>query len=150
MSFYTGNFIKRIYQVSQTNGEMLHVPNIGDFSIELHIACNLKTLKCMYNVQNGASSRTPCLFCMAPPHALDVEQQLKKPSRSNEDVNFWPVVNIPLTHVHVCTLHALCRIIEKLVYLYIQLAWTLKPKHQALESIKKIEKILSEMALHGG
>ena len=129
---------------------MLHVPNIGDFSVEWHMAGDLKTLKCMYNVQNGASCKTPCLFCMAPPHALDAEQQLKKPSRSDADVNFWPVVNIPLTHVHVCTLHALCRIVEKIVYLYIQFAWTLKPKQKASESIKRIEKVLSKMGLHGG
>ncbi len=104
----------------------------------------------MYNVPSGASSKSPCLYCMAPPHALDAEQQLKKPSRADDDVNFRPVLNIPLTHVHVCTLHALCRITEKLVYLYIQFAWKLQPKRQSLDAIKKIEKILSEMGLHGG
>ena len=50
----------------------------------------------------------------------------------------------------MCTLHPLCRIIEKLVYLYIQYAWTLKPKSEAKEGIKKIEEILSEMGIHGG
>ena len=78
---------------------------------------------------------------MAPPHALDAKQQLKKPSRQHEDNNFLLVLNIPLTHVHICTLHALCRIIEKLVYLYIQFAWKLQQKQQSEEAIQKFEKI---------
>ena len=36
------------------------------------------------------------------------------------------------------------------MYLYIQFAWKLQPKPQSLEAISKIEKILSEMGLHGG
>ena len=104
----------------------------------------------MYNISGGATSKAPCLYYMAPPHTLDADQHQRKPSRAEEDANFCPVLSIPLTHVHVCTLHALCRITEKLVYLYIQFAWKLQPKPQSLEAINKIEKILSEMGLHGG
>ena len=134
----------------QCRGEKLSVPDVGDFSIEWHMAGDLKTLKCMYNISGGATSKAPCLYCMAPPHTLDAEQQNRKPSRAEEDANFSPVLDIPLTHVHVCTLHALCRITEKLVYLYIQFAWKMQPKSLSLEAISKIEQILSEMGLHGG
>ena len=72
----------------KSKGEKLHLLDIGDFSVEWHMAGDLKTLKCMYNIPSGASCKLPCLYCMAPPHALDAEQQLKKPSRTDEDVNF--------------------------------------------------------------
>lgn len=134
----------------QSKGKKLCVPNVGEFLVEWHMAGDLKTLKCMYNVSKGGNSKSPCLYCMAPASVLDSEQQTKKPSRAKEDLNFHPVLNIPLTHVHVCTLHALCRIIEKLVFLYIQFAWKLEPKSDSEEGIKKIEEILSEMGLHGG
>ena len=52
--------------------------------------------------------------------------------------------------VHICTMHALCRIIEKLVYLYICFAWTMKPKQESEKTIKAIEKVLSHIGLHGG
>ena len=124
--------------------------DIGDFSIEWHLAGDLKTLKCMYNISKGGNSKTPCLYCMDPASKLSSEQHNRKPSRADQDVNFHPILNIPLTHVHVCTLHALCRIVEKLVYLYIQFAWKLEPKIESQRGIRKIEEILSDMGLHGG
>lgn len=134
----------------QSKGQTLIVAGVGEFSVEWHMAGDLKTLKCMYNVGKGANSKSPCLYCMQPAQILDATKQSQKPSRAQEDAKLHPVLNIPLTQVHVCTLHALCRIIEKLVYLYIQYAWTLKPKSAADEGIKKIEQVLSEMGLHGG
>ena len=44
----------------QTKGEKLIVDGIGDFVVEWHLAGDLKTLKCMYNVSKGANSKTPC------------------------------------------------------------------------------------------
>ena len=134
----------------QSEGEKLFVLGVGDFSVEWHMAGDLKTLKCMYNISKGANSKCPCLYCIHPAHHLDKDCQLQKPSRALEDPCFRPVLNIELTHVHVCTLHALCRIVEKLVYLYIQFAWKLRPKYESDASIRRIEQVLSEMGLHGG
>lgn len=134
----------------QSEGEKLVVAGVGDFSIEWHMAGDLKTLKCMYNISKGSSSKTPCIYCMHPARHLDYSSQLQEPSRATEDTYLKPVLDICLTHVHVCTLHALCRIVEKLVYLYIEFAWKLQPKSVSDEGIKRIEEILSEMGLHGG
>lgn len=46
------------------DGGLLNVPGVGDFNVEWHLAGDLKTLKCMYNVSHGATSKHPCLYCM--------------------------------------------------------------------------------------
>ena len=48
----------------QSNGEILHVDGYGDFTMEWHLAGDLKTLKCMYCVSNAANAKFPCLYCM--------------------------------------------------------------------------------------
>ena len=60
-----------------------------------------------------------------------------------------PVFDIPLTNVHIYTLHALCRIIEKLVHLHIVFAWKIKDAKRK-SAISALEKVLSEIGLHGG
>ena len=50
----------------------------------------------------------------------------KQPDRQRKDPKFQAIFNIPLSNVHICTLHALCLIVEKLVHLYIGFAWKIK------------------------
>ena len=47
-------------------------------------------------------------------------------------------------------MHGLCRIIEKLLFLYICFAWTLQPAIAKAECIKSLELILSSIGLHDG
>ena len=47
-------------------------------------------------------------------------------------------------------MHALCQIIEKLVFLYITFAWTLQPNLDQAVSIWNLEGALSDISLHGG
>ena len=111
----------------QSNGRPLLVENTGSFTVEWHLAGDLKTLKCMYNIAKGANSKSPCLYCMSSSDVLDKRYWKKGPDRDKTDSSFQPVLNIPLSRVHICTMHALCRIIEKLLFLYITFAWTLQP-----------------------
>ena len=105
---------------SQTNGEKLQVDGFGTFIVEWHIATDLKTGKCMYNMSKGATSKSPCIYCIHSSNHLDTSNHTKAPSRSTSiDPSLKPIFDIPLSRVHICTLHALCRIIEKLVHLYI-------------------------------
>ena len=55
-----------------------------------------------------------------------------------------------MSRVHVCTMHALCHIVEKIIYLYIQFAWNDKDKRAQKENIAQLEQILSDIGLHGG
>ena len=55
-----------------------------------------------------------------------------------------------MSRVYICTLHVLCKTIEKVVHLYICFAWTMKPKQELEKTIKAIDKVLSHIGLHGG
>ena len=115
------------------------------------MAADLKTVKCMYNMSKGARSKSPCIYCMHPSSYLDASNHTKAPVRSSStDPSLQPIFNIPLSRVHICTMHALCRIIEKLIHLYIQFAWKEKNISIQRENLSKIEKILSDIGLHGG
>ena len=114
------------------------------------MAGDLKTLKCMYNISKGGNSKSPCLYCNQPAYVLDFKWWRKAPNRDKEDPNFNAVLDIPLCNVHICTLHALCRIIEKLVFLYIGFAWKLRHEVKRKEAVQSLEAVLSKIGLHGG
>ena len=92
---------------SQVLGGHLHVPGKGDYQVEWHMASDLKTLKCMYNISKGGNSKSPCLYCTQPAHVLDSKWWRRAPNRDKQDPNFKAVLDIPLCNVHICTLHAL-------------------------------------------
>jgi hypothetical protein len=72
------------------------------------------------------------------------------PNQYEMDKNMDPILPIPLTRVHICTLHAFVRIVDKLVYLSILFAWNKRPQEISQKSIEAIEKVLSNVGLHGG
>lgn len=47
----------------QRNGKKIEVQGMGEYEVEWHLARDLKTLKCMYNVSMGANS--PALVYIA-------------------------------------------------------------------------------------
>lgn len=114
------------------------------------MAGDLKTLKCMYNISKGLTAKSPCLYCMGNVRELNTKYWNGAPNRHLYDANFKQVFDIPLARVHICTMHGLCRIIEKLLFLYICFAWTLRPATAKAKSIKNLENILSDIGLHGG
>ena len=135
----------------QMNGnKMLSIENRGDFQVVWHLAGDLKTLKCLFNCSKGANASSPCLYCMDPATALDSKWWRRPPNRNRLDVNFRPIFDIPLVNVHICTLHGLCRMIEKLVHLHIGFGWKIKDAAQRKNAITALEKVLSEIGLHGG
>ncbi len=134
----------------QRNGKTLDVHGMGSYTVEWHMAGDLKTLKCMYNISKGATSKSPCLYCMGGVHSLDKQNWRRAPDRHLHDPNFRPVLDIALARVHICTMHALCRIIEKLMFLYICFAWTTRPASAKQRAILALETVFSNMGLHGG
>ena len=153
---------------SQNAGQILHVDGLGDYNVEWHLAGDLKTLKCMFGISNGANAGFPCLYCMC---SRKKDRNGKKvwdegigsdgaPNRdefvrngtttTRVDPNWDPVLDIPLTRVHFCTLHAMCRIVEKLVYEYVCFAYKMQPISQSQAVCKRIEEVLSSVGLHKG
>ena len=72
------------------------------------------------------------------------------PNRDTKDSNWDPILHIPLTNVHVCTLHARLRILDKLLMLHINYSWSMEPADRREECIRELEDILSSVGLHGG
>ena len=135
---------------AQSNGLQLVVQGIGSFTIEWHLAGNLKTLKCMYNTSKGANAKSPCMYCMSSCNTFDKKYWKKSPDRNLHDKGFTPILDILLTRVHICTMHVLCKIVEKLLYLYISFAWTIQPNSNRATSIRALERALSNIGLHNG
>lgn len=122
---------------------------MGQYKVEWHFGGDLKTLKCMLNVLKGANSKSPCLYCISA-KVLDKKYWSKALDRHLKDLNYSTILGIPLSRVHICTMHALCRIIEKLVVLHVSFAWTLRPNSIGIEDVKALETVLSDIVLHGG
>ena len=61
-----------------------------------------------------------------------------------------PILPIKLKNVHICTLHAEIRILDKLLRLHLDYAYSIKPTKLSNERIQKCESLLSKMGFHGG
>lgn len=146
---------------TQNAGEIINVDSIGNFTIEWHMSADLKALKSMFGISGGANSKYPCLYCMASMGTKEwcnTSNVGRPPTRNNlESQKFdkknmiWdPILPILLKNVHICTLHAEIRILDKLLRLHLDYAYSLKPTKIADECIDKCEILLSKMGFHGG
>lgn len=133
----------------QMKGKKLTIDKRGEFQVVWHLASDLKTLKCLFNCSKGANASSPCLYCMDPTNGLDSKWWRRPPNRDRLDKNFSPVFDIPLLNVHICTLHGLCWIVEKLVHLHIGFAWEINDAPERKNAITALEKVLLEIGLHG-
>ena len=62
----------------QSAGQKLVVPDIGEFEVQWHLACDMKTVKCLYGLSHGANAVHSCMYCWqikAPKKNLTVEIQ---------------------------------------------------------------------------
>ena len=82
----------------------------------------------------------------------------KQPSRNMVDLSKYPrtkrklssILPFHLKNVHICTLHAERRILDKLLFLHLDYAYSIKPSSVAYECIDKCEVLLPKMGFHGG
>lgn len=147
---------------NQVAGKPLKVDGIGSFTIEWHLSADLKMLKLMFGISGGANTKYPCLYCMSREirdkdwtNDVDIE---KPPSRhlvnlSNYQNNrmIWDsVLLFKLGNVHIYTLHAEIRILDKFLCLHLDYAYSIKPTQLADDCIEKCEILLSKMGFHGG
>ena len=63
---------------AQSSGQKLVVPGIGSFSVEWHLSADMKTIKCMYGLKHGPSSKMNCIYC---------EQERNKPVVGNAAIS---------------------------------------------------------------
>ena len=48
---------------SQHSGRKLIVEGIGEFDVQWHLACDMKTIKCLYGFSHGPSAQHSCMYC---------------------------------------------------------------------------------------
>jgi hypothetical protein len=109
---------------AQNGGQSLVVDGIGEFKVEWHMSCDMKTVKCLYGMSHGALATHSCIYCCqerATPTVSSIDSPAKrtwkgglfsrsiaaKPVRGLSSVGlFDPIFDIPMTCVHICMLHA--------------------------------------------
>jgi hypothetical protein len=159
---------------AQENGQLLQVPGIGDFKIEWHFAGDMKSIKCMYGLKHGANTKHACIYCLQERTkplvtSVDEARQLlskrscswdgglfsksvhSKPVLGARGLGRWkPILPIPIDRVHICTLHALNRIVEKILHLHFMFIWTIRDKKVQIQAIEDMQRVLSATRAHGG
>jgi len=43
-------------------GQKLVVPDIEEFAVEWDLACDMKTIKCLYGMNHGPTAKHPCIY----------------------------------------------------------------------------------------
>jgi len=159
---------------AQNSGQVLEVEGVGSFQVEWHLASDMKTIKALYGLSNGANAKHCCIYCMQEKKKIVIRTESdailsqkkrtptwsggvfasnisSKPVSLGSFPDRWkPIIPIPLERVHICTLHALNRICEKLLHLHFQNVWTVRDKSIQKLAIEDIERILSSTGMHGG
>ena len=88
---------------AQEEGTLLQVEGFGEYRVQWHMAGDLKTLKCMYNISRGPIAKSPYLYCMGSARDCQPSAWNKPPDRHTKDKSFHAILNIPLSRVHICT-----------------------------------------------
>jgi hypothetical protein len=159
---------------AQEAGQKLIVPGIGSFAVEWHLSADMKSIKCMYGLSHGACAKQSCIYCLqerVKPTIGTMEQAATIFSKRATTLDYglfstrhaakpvigvagkgrWkPILAIPMDRVHMCTLHAFNRIVEKIVHLHFQFIWTLRDKNIQKIAIEDMQRVLSSTGAHGG
>ena len=140
---------------SQILGESLIVEGVANFTIEWHMSANLKALKSMYGLSEGTNTKYPCLYCMASmgtKECSDTQSIKRIPTRNTIDLSkfkniemIWDsVLPIDPKTVHICALHARVRIVDKLLRLHSNYAYSLKLAKLANECLENLSHCYQE------
>ena len=120
-------FVSQFIQDYDTTkgGEILRTDN-GDFKLEFHCAADMKAIREMYNTgQPGCMKNSPngdewCVYC----HATSTDKSAREPVRPRTDAETQGnLLGLPLSRIHLCTLHAKMRMVEQCVFQDHQFAW---------------------------
>lgn len=158
---------------AQEGGQLLTVEGVGNFKVEWHLSADMKTIKCLYNLKHGANAKYSCIYCnqertkpvvgTAKDAAKEARKRKhtwrgglfadnvrEKPVAIDNESRWKPILPIPLERVHICTLHALTRMVEKILHQHFIFIWTNPNEVRQQQSIENMEKTLSAAGLHGG
>jgi len=140
---------------AQVEGRLLCVEGVGNFRVEWHLSADMKTIKCLYGLKHGANAIHSCIYCNqqrtksvvgTTASATSEARRRKytwhgglfagnvtaKPISTDGEPRWKPILPIPLERVHICTLHALTRMMEKILHLHIMFigTWRMRPDNK--------------------
>lgn len=158
---------------AQSSGEHLEVPGYGSFPVEWHLGADMKTIKCMYGLQHGPACKMNCIYCEQKHERLRVCTEVEaERTASSRGKGAWqgglfapsiqgapchidthprwkPILPIPLSRTHICTLHALVRIAEKVLHLHFMFIWNMQDDERKSRAIDAMEKSMSAIGVEG-
>ena len=126
------------------NDKLLIVEGVGEFWIEWHLSVDMKSIVCTYGLKHGANSLQSCSCCLLERSRPIVRttqacRNIAKETCGDglfargvssklvelQDYSRWRYVfPIPLSWVHICTLHAQVRMLEQKNYIFVLcLSW---------------------------
>ena len=159
---------------AQMAGQLLYVEGVGSFPVEWHLAADMKSIKSLYGLGQGPNSPQCCIFCnqtrikpivVTTAHAKAAMKNQKycwndglfsdtlaaEPVSGEACCSRWkPIFDIPLRNVHICVLHALNRIIEKMVHMHFMHVWTIGEEAIQKTAIHEMQAAVSLTGAHGG
>ena len=160
---------------AQSEGQLLEVPDRGSFAIEWHMSADMKTIKCMYGLQHGPSCKMTCIYCeQLHEKLLPITQAAADRYSVTREKGTWqeglfapsvraapceidthprwkPILPIPLSRTHICTLHAQVRIVDKILHmiLHFMFVWNMHDEQRRAVAIDTMEKSLSAIGVEG-
>ena len=102
-----------------SNGLEINLPDgVCQFPVRIDIAADMSSLWKLNGIGSASKSKS-CIYCNASSetrqHIGDTISDLNNPANFRTDL--LPIFGLPLEQTHICTLHALTRVTEKLVKL---------------------------------
>ena len=113
--------LDRFFEALYQEGKIEWVQDHGYFFVDMWYCADLKMLKLMLGIQNGAGVKCSCTFCMVE------KQHLGDPNATCEErtaADMEPILkNMTLDRILVCGLHCTNRLAEHLVKTLIKIIW---------------------------
>ena len=159
---------------AQGAGQLLEVNEVGSFAVEWHIVADMKTIKAIYGLSQGPNSPQCCIYYNQTQVKHVVMTSAQAEATMNNQKYAWndglflnkivakslfgeatcgcwkPIFDIPLDHVHICVLHAMNMMIEKIVHMHFMHVWTIKGSALQSLAIDHMQKVVSLTGAHGG
>lgn len=128
--------------LAQNEGQLLQVLGIGRFGVEWHLSAKYETIESLHGLSSGANATECCIYCLQKKTKSIMTTEVVVRAASQKRTPTWEgglfafdissksislktsiirwkhVLPKTLERVHICTLHAMNCIFEKILHLH--------------------------------
>jgi hypothetical protein len=152
------------------------VDRVGSFRVKWHLSANMKTIKCMNGLQHGPSCKITCIYC----EKVHEQVKIYTSAEAHIEAKLWargawqgglfapripaepcicdatthsrwkPILPIPLSRTHICTLYAQVRIVKMILHMHFMFMLNMQDLPRKANAIESIERILSTISVEKG